>query len=466
MQQVSSLKSKRATMNPALRGFWSKPSQWKVLYGGRSSSKTWDAAANAIRIAQTVHVRILCARQFQNRIEESVYTVLCTQIERFGLSDRFEITKNKIRCISTGSEFVFYGIARNIAEIKGLEGIDILWLEEAESIKKEDYGILEGTMRVDEYEIWIIFNPRLANGFIYQHFVVDPPKGAIVRQINYDENPFNSDRVHETIEALKAKDHDEYLHRYKGIPRSDDDRAVIKMSWLESAVDAHEKLGVKIMGRKRVGFDVADDGGDKNATALSHGILCKEVDEWNGLQDELLASCSRAYGLAVKHGAEIDYDSIGVGATAGSKFQELNQDQGRNVVYRKFNAGGKVINPKSEYMPNVKNKDHFANIKAQAWWGLADRFLMTHLAVTQGADFDPAEIISISSGITGLKGLLNELATPHRHFDSSGRVKVESKEDLSKRQVKSPNRADAFIMSYAPISPIAKTTSKNVAGMY
>lgn len=440
-------------MNPALYDFWRTPSRYKILYGGRASSKSWDAAANVIRISQTVKVRVLCARQFQNKIEESVYTLLVQTIERFGLQDKFKILASKIICKTTGSEFVFYGVARNIAEIKGLEGIDILWLEEAENIKKDDFGVLEATLRSEGSEIWIIFNPRFATDFIYSHFVAKPPTdgSVFVRKINYDENPFLSKTAKADIERLKKQDYDEYLHRYRGIPRSNDDRAIIKRAWLDSAIDAHTKLGIEPLGKNILGFDIADDGLDLNATALAKGPLCVSVDEWKGLEDELLRSCTRAYHQAVASNAEIRYDSIGVGATAGAKFAELNESRGLSVKYQKFNAGGAIVNPEAEYMPGVKNKDHFVNLKAQAWWYVADRLMLTHAAVVQGEPIEPDDLISISGDIAGLSSLLEELSTPLRDFTSSGRVKVESKEDLAKRQIKSPNKADAFIMAYAPM---------------
>lgn len=441
----------KPTMNPALRPFWSKPSRGKVLYGGRGSSKSWDAAAQLVKITQTVRVRALCTRMFQNKIEESVYNLIKSQAERFGVAGGYEFQKSKIIHKRTGSEILFYGLARNIDEIKSLEGIDILWMEEAHNLTETMWDTLEPTIiRNAGSEVWVVFNPRIRSDFAYQRFVVNPPTGYDVRQINYNENPFLDAGMLKAIEEMEAKDPDKKRHVYDGVPDSDDDQAVIKSTWLESAVDAHKKLGIEVTGPRRLGFDVADDGADMNAMAEVHGILCEDVSEWKGLEDKILMSCSRVYNRAAELNAEITYDSIGVGASAGSKFQELNSEQRRDIKYKKFNAGGKVANPKREYMPGVTHQDHFSNIKAQAWWLVADRLRETHLAVTEGAPYDPDSIISISSTCSHLEKLISELSTPHRHFDNSGKVKVESKEDLAKRDVKSPNLADAFIMSYAP----------------
>ncbi|MDP4114395.1 MAG: phage terminase large subunit, partial [Bacillota bacterium] len=120
----------RPTLNPVLRDFWAKPARNRILYGGRDSSKSWDAAGNAIALAQYTKVRTMATRQFQNRIDDSVYSLLKIQIERFGLKNRFAIYNNRIECPETGSDFLFYGRARNIDEIKGTEGVDIHWAEE------------------------------------------------------------------------------------------------------------------------------------------------------------------------------------------------------------------------------------------------------------------------------------------------------------------------------------------------
>lgn len=417
------------------------------------STKSWDAAANANRIAQYTQVRILCTRMFQNKIEESVYNTLKSQAARFGIDHLFEYQRGKIKCKTTGSEFIFYGLARNTDEIKSLEGIDILWIEEAHALTEEMWEILEPTIiRNEGAEVWIIFNPRLATDFAYKRFVVNPPKGYIVRKINYDENPFLPKGALEKIEEKRAESEEDYQHIYLGVPRDNDDKAIIKRTWVQSAIDAHKKLGVEVTGENRIGFDVADDGDDLNAMVWAKGVLCEGVEYWKGQEDELLKSAMRVYGKAKEIGATIDYDSIGVGASMGAKFKELNETRTGNIEYRQFNAGGKVINPEKEYMPDIKNKDHFANVKAQAWQSVADRFMKTHAWVTRGNKCDPSEIISISGDCENLEALITELSTPHRDYDPSGKTKVESKKDLAKRDVKSPNMADAFIMAFAPVT--------------
>lgn len=453
MQSTALSQSVRATLNPALREFWLTPARNRVLYGGRSSSKSWDAAGWAIYLACNVKIRVLCTRQFQNRIAESVKTLLEATIERFGLRDQFDITETSIRHRLTGSEFLFYGLWRSIDEIKSMEGIDILWIEEAHNLTEEQWKVLEPTIRKEGSQVWVIFNPKIATDFVYKRFVVNPPPDTVRRLINYTENPFLSSTMLRIIEAAKEEDFEEYQHVYLGVPRENDDDAIIKRSWLMAAIDAHKALGFEASGRKRIGFDVADSGADKCANIYSHGQIALWSDQWKAGEDELLRSCTRTYQAAMERDAEIIYDSIGVGASAGAKFGELNAEdarQGRRVQYQKFNAGAAVWKPDADYQRGIKNKDMFANLKAQTWWRVADKLRDTYNAVRRGESFAPDRLISLSSNMPHLDALIEELSTPKRDYDNAGRVKVESKKDLAKREIPSPNLADAFVMCDMP----------------
>lgn len=442
------------TMNPALRGFWIARARNRVLYGGRDSSKSWDAAAFSIFLAQAFKVRTMATRQFQNRIDDSVYTLLKLQIERFGLRKRFAIYDNRIECPETGSDYLFYGLARNIDDIKSTEGIDIGWHEECHLMTAKQWQILDPTLRKEGSQHWLIFNPRFATDFVYQRFVVNPPPNTIIRRINYDENPFLSNTSRSIIEHMKVEDYKLYEHIYLGVPLTDDDAVIIKRSWIEAAVDAHIKLGFAASGRNVVGFDVADSGNDLCANVHVHGSIALWSDEWRGKEDELLKSCSRTYQEADKRNASIRYDCIGVGASAGAKFDELNGDRRRRINYSKFNAGDSVYEPDGYYVMSqqdkIKNKDFFSNLKAQTWWLVADRFRKTYDAITNGTKYPTDQLISISSTMPNLEKLKTELSTPRRDFDMNGKVKVESKKDLEKRNVVSPNLAEAFVMCFAP----------------
>lgn len=420
------------------------------LADGTVTHNSHDMAGFAIARANFSAERFLCLRMYQNRIADSVFTLLKDKIEYFGLQDQFKCYADAIEHKTNGSLFRFYGIARNVDEIKSFEGATVCWFEEAHNVTKEAYDIVRPTvMRNEGAEMWFSFNPRLSTDFVYKRFVVNPPKGSLVKLVNYPDNPFLSGTAISDIEASKEEDYEDYQHIYLGVAKDDDDSVVIKRSWLQSAIDAHKTVKPSSgiwTGTKVVGYDVADDGDDKNATSVLDGSVLVDIDEWKGGEDELRESAAKAKSKAEAIGANnIGYDSIGVGAGTGAHLNSLGWNK-----HFKFNAGGAVVDPERNYgTSKIKNKDFFANIKAQAWWLLADRFRNTHLAVTKGKEFAAADMISISSECDPKKldKLIDELSTPKRDFDNQGKVKVESKKDLKKRDVASPNIADSLIIA-------------------
>ena len=250
------------------------------------------------------------------------------------------------------------------------------------------------------------------------------------------------------IARMKEQDYEEYQHIYEGIPKTDDDDVVIKRSWIEASIDFHkthmkDNGGDNLMtGPAVAGYDVADCGDDKNAVVGAAGSIVFDCFEWQGKEHELEKSVARVRKFATKNNAFVVYDSIGVGAGTGSMLKGGGFNR-----FAGFNAGGKIHKPNRKYN-NEKQKDFFSNIKAQSWWMVADRFRNTYDYVVNGnKNYKPEDLISISSEIDNIEALISELSIPRRDFDKAGKVKVESKDDLKARDIKSPNRADAFIMA-------------------
>lgn len=441
-----------ALLNPNLCDFWfkggiPKPENFikarnRVLYGGRASSKSWEFAGMATHIASNYKTRFLCVRRYQNKIKESVYSLIKKQVE-LHKQQGFDILATDIKH-ANGSDFSFYGIERNVDEIKSFEGADILWIEEAHNLTKEQWEILEPTIRAENSEVWISFNPNLISDFVYERFIINPPPNTRTRLINYPENPFLSKTMVDIIEAKKVEDYEEYEHIYLGKPLSDDDNAIIKRSWVEAAINAHTKLDIDLEGSRCVGYDVADSGEDKNAIVIFNGAILLDVEEWKAPEDELVNSALRAWSN-VGDGRLI-YDSIGVGAHVGSTLV----NQGIRHGYHKFNAGDAVQKPDEDYAPKITNKQKFENLKVQAWQDVADRLRNTYNAVNKGMVYNASDLISISGDIAKLERLKKELCLPHKSTSKRGLDMVETKESLKKRGFNSPNLADAFIMGACP----------------
>ena len=183
---------------------------------------------------------------------------------------------------------------------------------------------------------------------------------------------------------------------------------------------------------------------------LAHGNVAIELEQWQANEDQLMKSCKKTFHHCREWKSAVCYDAVGMGAMAGSKFNEINEDSQWQIAHTKFNAGGKIIDPEDDYSDDITNQDMFSNRKAQAWWSVADRLRNTWDAVTNGAEYEQEELISISSDIEDLEALITELSTPKKDYDKLNRVKVESKKDLEDREIRSPDLADAFIMAFAP----------------
>ena len=181
------------------------PYRYKVAYGGRGSGKSWSMARALLLQASNKPLRILCAREVQRSIKQSVHTLLNDQIQALGLGPLYEVLETEIRSRS-GSSFSFTGLATNTVEsIKSFEGCDVVWIEEAQTVSKKSWDILIPTIRKPDSEIWVSFNPNIDTDDTYQRFVVEPPENAKVVKVNYTDNPWFPDVLEqERLHSLKT----------------------------------------------------------------------------------------------------------------------------------------------------------------------------------------------------------------------------------------------------------------------
>lgn len=425
---------------------FAQPARYKVAYGGRGSGKSWAFAEMSVEVARRVKTTVVCVRELQLSISDSVHKLIANTIERLGYADEFDILKSTIVHKGTGTNFIFFGIKNDPKKMKSLEGAGVCWVEEAESITADMWDTLIPTIRTPGSEIWISYNPKNILDATHQRFVIHEPHNAVVIKANWNHNPNFPEVLRQEMEDCKARDYDLYRHIWEGEPVADSELAIIKPAWIEAAVDAHIKLGFQAAGQRILGFDVADEGDDANATVLRHGSLVLDMRQWRG--QDVIYSADKVYLYA--QDAAIDrivYDNIGVGAGVKAQFRRKS---GR-VQTLGFNAGGAVYKPENLYTEGKKNKDMFANIKAQAWWMVRDRFYKTWRAVKHGDVYPETELISLSGSLPDLDYLKAELSRPQVDYDQNGKVKAESKKDMKKRGIPSPNRADALIMAFAPV---------------
>jgi PBSX family phage terminase large subunit len=197
-----------------------KKSRYKVLVGGRGSAKSYSVALALLIKGMQSKIRILCTRQIQASIKDSVHKLLSDLINQYELNGFYSVTQDTIRGIN-GTEFIFKGLKNNTGEIKSTQGINIAWCEESESITQESWDILIPTIREPESEIWITFNPNLKSDATYQNFVVNKPDNCITVQMNYTDNPFFPDVLREEMEFCKKVNYPKYEHIWLGVPNAE-----------------------------------------------------------------------------------------------------------------------------------------------------------------------------------------------------------------------------------------------------
>lgn len=193
--------------------------RYKVLYGGRGGTKSWGIARALLIQGLQEPLRVLCARETQTSIKNSVHRLLCDQIIAHGLTDHYEIQEREIRGIN-GTLFTFAGLSSlTVDSIKSFEGVDRCWVEEGQTVTKRSWSILIPTIRKPGSEIWVSFNPDLDTDDTYVRFIENTPPGTILIPVSYRDNPWLSDELKAEMAHLKATDPLEYENVWEGIPR-------------------------------------------------------------------------------------------------------------------------------------------------------------------------------------------------------------------------------------------------------
>lgn len=221
--------------------FLFRPKRTKVAYGGRGATKSWGFARALITLGASRPLRILCAREIQNSIADSVHRLLSDQIVALNLTGFYTVTQTSIKG-KNGTEFLFAGLRQqDVGKIKSFEGVDICWVEEAQTVTKRSWDILIPTIRKEGSEIWVSFNPELDTDETYVRFVTDPPDNCEVVFINWYDNPWFPQVLNDERVSLKRKDPVAYENVWEGKC----------LSALEGAIYAREIEAMHADGRFR-----------------------------------------------------------------------------------------------------------------------------------------------------------------------------------------------------------------------
>jgi phage terminase large subunit len=211
-------------------------SRYKVCYGGRGGAKSWGIARALLIKGAKEPIRILCAREYQTSIKDSVHKLLCDQIEALNLHSFYEITQASIRG-ANGTEFAFAGLKNNISNIKSFEGVDICWVEEGSTVSRLSWNVLIPTIRKEGSEIWVSFNPELETDETYQRFVVKPPDDCIQIKVNWSDNPWFPETLRLEKDSLKQRDEESYNQVWEGLCRQTVDGAIFAKEMQQAEKD-------------------------------------------------------------------------------------------------------------------------------------------------------------------------------------------------------------------------------------
>lgn len=224
---------------PPFYSFLAEPYRYKSIYGGRGAARSWSCARMLLGIAAARKKRILCAREYQSSIKDSVHQLLTGQIHELGLEQYYYITRDSIRS-TIGSEFIFKGLHANTTEIKSTENIDYCWVEEAQSTSKDSWDVLIPTIRNVDSEIWLTWNTGEVSDDTYQRFVVSPPDNCISVKATYRNNPWFPDILERERAYLQRVDVDAYDHIWEGNPRKVSDACIFKNKFVVEEFEAPE----------------------------------------------------------------------------------------------------------------------------------------------------------------------------------------------------------------------------------
>jgi phage terminase large subunit len=202
--------------------------RYRILKGGRGSAKTQTIATLLLLYSLERKIRVLCGREIMETIADSSHKILKDIIQdNSELTGYFTITQNSIRS-SNGSEFIFKGLRYNVTELKGLQGIDYAWIDEAENVSENSWQILIPTIRQEGSEIWISFNPESEHSATHKRFIETPQDNALIMTVNYPDNPFMPEVLLEEMENDRKRDYNNYLHIWEGQFKSRTEAQIFK----------------------------------------------------------------------------------------------------------------------------------------------------------------------------------------------------------------------------------------------
>ena len=440
----------------AFRPLLESNARFRISIGGRGSGKSVTVATMCCLEAMQGK-KILCCREFQNSIQESVHSLVANQIATLGLPG-FEVTRDRIRHDS-GGEFIFRGLSRNIESVKSLFGVNVVWLEESQTLSEESLRVLTPTIREAGSYFLMCANPRSQadpftetflkgrEGILRSEGLFQDDLHTIVR-VNYDGNPYFPKELElERKRDKKTLSVAMYNHIWEGETLDEVENSLIMADWFDAALEIGERIKYRDSGARVCGHDISDTGKDAKAVVVRHGARVLDM----GLKHDGTASegLDWAIDYVDRHHCDsfvYDQDGVGLGLT-----REVERSLGnRNITITGFRGGESPENPEAFFDGHRKNRDAFFNRRAQAYWGLRERFWKTYQA-QDGEYIDPDELIFIDPDHPLVSQLRSEICRMPLKPHAGGKIQLMPKTERAKPPLSlpSPDLADAMAYCFS-----------------
>ncbi len=352
-------------------------------------------------------------REVQESIKDSVHKLLSDRIAHYQLTD-YKVTESQIVNKITGTSFIFKGLQEhNASNVKSLEGVDIVWLEEAQNISKKSWEILNPTIRKPGSEIWISMNRETENDPVWMAVGAHPDEQTIVVKVNYCDNPFCPDEIKYMAQKCQKENPEDYEHIWLGAPATGDSHKLIQYKTVRKAME--DKL-INTTSPLIIGLDVARFGEDKSVFCFRRGRLCSEFRSFSKLDNVAVANQATHF-IRQYHPARIFVDAGGVGGGV----IDILHDRGFKKIVRPVLFGSKAL-----------LEERYHNRRAEMWDEMR-----------QWLESEPQ--VQIPNDET----LSAELCSVNKKYDIQGRLQLEEKDEIKKRLGRSPDIADALALTFA-----------------
>lgn len=383
----------------------------KLYYGGRAGGKSFAFADCLLLLGRSDKLFVACVREVQNSIKDSVYKLLKDRAEHYEFDD-YRFYEDRIENVITGTRFVFKGLKdQNKQNIKSLEGVDICWIEEGQSISKDSWDVLNPTIRKKGSQIWVSMNREEENDPIWVAVASNPDEKTYVCKVNYYDNPYCPDEMKYLAERCKEQDYDDYLHIWEGEPIQQGNTKLIGAKAVKAAFEPKMDSSTSPLV---IGLDIARFGDDATVFCFRKGRWCFKFEEYAKKDTVEIANIATNLIRELKP-ARLFLDDGGVG---GGVYDML-KDRGFGEIVRGVNFGARAI-----------DDERYANRRAEMWDAVRE-WLTGKVQLPKDDK------------------LLDDLCSVNKKYDQKGRLQLESKDDVKKRLGRSPDKADALALTFA-----------------